>query len=304
MKKRLYIITTVLASMAALSLSSCLKDSRYVSFSQGGTVINFPLGGLSHFGADAVTDAGDTIVKQFSVDVASPTIPTSATDVTIAVDNSIITSYNASQTAVNYNTMPDGSYVLSATKVTIPAGQRVGIVTVTFYKHLLDPTQSYMLPIKIVSGPSGSIVSGNFGIHYYHFIGNDFAGPYLQDFIRTPPGGNFTAQPVTILPVTPTQFEVGSGYAGLGIRYEVTFTKNGTGPTATYTNWAIVMNPDDITNVLNAAGIAMTQNAVIVGYDPAHAYTYTEATHGLFNFLWKAHSSADRINNDKFYKVP
>lgn len=302
MKKRLYFITTILASMAVLSLSSCLKDSRYVTFSQGGTVVNFPLGGLSHFANDAITDPGDTIVKQFSVDIASPSIPTSPTDVTIAVDNSIITSYNASQSAVSYNAMPDGSYVLSATKVTIPAGQRVGIITVTFYKALLDPTQSYMLPIKIVSGASGDIVSGNFGIHYYHFIGNDFAGQYLHDFTRTPPAGNFVGQPTTIYPVTPTQFEVAGGYYTGNIRYEVTFTKTGSGAGATYSNFGITINSDDITNILQPAGINVTVAPVILGYDPAHQYTYAEATHGLFDFKYTVHSSADRINEDKYYQ--
>src|SRR5579863_10411502 len=146
MKKKLYFITTILAAMAALSLSSCLKDPRYVSFSQGGTVFNFPTGGLSHFAADAVTDPGDTITKQFAVEIASPTVPTSATTVTLAVDNSIVTAYNATESTVNYKAMPAGSFVFTGTSVSIPAGKRSAVVSVTFYKGLLDPSKSYMLP--------------------------------------------------------------------------------------------------------------------------------------------------------------
>ncbi len=83
MKKRLYFITTTLIAVAALSLSSCLKDSRYVSFNTGGVIVNFPLGGLNYFGADAITetpdtDANGTIVRQFSVDIAEINAPTSA----------------------------------------------------------------------------------------------------------------------------------------------------------------------------------------------------------------------------------
>src|SRR5437588_333721 len=100
MKKKLYFIATALVAIAALSLSSCLKDPRYVSFANGGTVLNFPTGGLGHFGADAITDPGDTIVKQFAVEIASPTPPSVNTDVTIAVDNSIIAAYVATNAAV------------------------------------------------------------------------------------------------------------------------------------------------------------------------------------------------------------
>jgi len=285
MKKRIYFVTAILASVAALNLSSCLKDdSRFIDFASSATTVNFPLGGLSHFGSDAVTDPGDTIVKQFAVDVASPKVPTSATDVTIAVDNTIIDAYNPGS-AVQYEPMPDGSYVLSATKVTIPAGQRVGVITVTFYKGLLDPSKSYMLPIKIVSG-TGATVSGNFSVHYYHFIGNDFAGNYSATFIRTPHGGDYANQPLTIFPVTPNQFEVGSGYAGLGVRYEVTFTKNGTGPTATYTNWAVTLNASDVSTQFGGNSITVTVPASFANYDPNHAYTFDEATHGLFDFKY------------------
>ncbi len=41
MKKKLYLITTILLSAAALSLSSCLKDNRYVDFSKGSNVVDF-----------------------------------------------------------------------------------------------------------------------------------------------------------------------------------------------------------------------------------------------------------------------
>ncbi|HWD87050.1 MAG TPA: DUF1735 domain-containing protein [Mucilaginibacter sp.] len=257
MKKRLYILTTILAAMAALSLSSCLKDPRYVTFSQGGTVINFPKGGLGNFGGDAVTDAGDTIVKQFAIDVASPTVPSSPTTVTIAVDNTIVTAYNATETAVVYSTMPTSAYVLSSTKIVVPAGQRTALVSVTFYKDQMDPSLSYMLPIKIVSGNSGDIVSGNFGVHYYHFIGNDFAGAYTWTYARWqntvgpasgPPngGGSFVDQPGTISPITPTEFQMLTGYNGTGVNYDVTFTKTGSGATATYSNWSVQFLPADI----------------------------------------------------------
>jgi hypothetical protein len=303
MKKKIYFITTALAALTVLSLSSCLKDPRYVNFGQGGTVVNFPTGGLAHFGGDAVTDPGDTIVKQFAVEIASPTVPASATDVTIAVDNSIIAAYTATNSAVDYQTMPDGSFTLSATKVTVPAGKRSAVVTVTFYKALLDPSKSYMLPIKIVSTTGGGTISGNFGIHYYHFIGNDFAGSYEHFYTRWSNGDSLTVadQPrsdkggTTISPISPSEFVVQTNYY-TGPNYDVTFTKTGTGAGATYSNWAIQFLPADI-----APGTTWADNITVVDgpkfrplhftLDPNAQYTYAQSL-GLLRFYFQTASRA------------
>ncbi len=124
--------------------------------------------------------------------------------------------------------MPTNAYKFTATTVTVPAGQQYATVSVTFYKNLLDPSKSYMLPIKIVSAP-GMTVSGNQGIHYYHFIGNDFAGSYDLNFTRWPVSGDTTGTPdnnhvddgpVTFLPVDPTHLlKMPSGYY-TGITYD------------------------------------------------------------------------------------
>ncbi len=307
MKKRLYFITTALVAIAALSLSSCLKDSRYVSFANGGTVLNFPTGGLGHFGADAVTDPSDTIVKQFAVEIASPAPPSANTDINIAVDNSIIATYKLTNNAVDYQPMPDGSYTLSATKVTVPAGQRSAAITVTFYKALLDPSKSYMLPIKIVGGPAGAIVSGNFGIHYYHFIGNDFAGTWTQNFRRwnggadsvtgSLSGASFAGHTATFSPVTPNEFQVATGYAGGAFVYDVTFTKNGDG---TYSNFAVSFTDASIAGA-SAGGIALTQSPVFLNppFSPAGPLNFTQASQ-IWHFQFKAHTSADRYLVDEY----
>jgi len=318
MKKRLYFITTVLAAVGALSLSSCLKDSRYVNFAQSQPIVNFPLGGLQNFGADAIVespDANGDIVRQFAVDIASPSIPTTATQVTLAIDNSLVDKYNSTETAVTYLPLPSADYSFTATSVTIPAGKRYATVSITFHKNLIDPTASFMLPIKIVSG-TGAMVSGNYGIHYYHFIGNDFAGAYTQNFQRYNAGdstsaalngASFTGQPATILPVTPTEFQVATGYAGGVYIYDVTFTKTGTGPTATYSDFNVSFTDASVA-AGTAGGISLTQSPVFfdpVTHKPATAtlagpYTLAEAKK-IFHFQYKAHTSADRYLIDTFY---
>jgi hypothetical protein len=307
MKKILYFISTILLLAGMLSLSSCLKDN-YVDFTKDAPVVDFPLGGTQFFGADAITEAPDTdangtIVRQFAVNVGAPKALGTPTKITLAVDFSIVTSYNASQTAVTYLPMPSNAYSFTATTVTVPAGQQYVTTSVTFYKNKLDPSKSYMLPIKIVSA-GGLTISGNMGIHYYHFIGNDFAGAYLWDYTRTPAAGNFTGQPTTLFPVTPLQFEMNSGYYTGTVRYEVTFTKGGTPAAPTYTNFAVTLNSDDVANILTPAGIAVTAPPVFTDptVTPTSVYTYAQALK-IFDFTYSVlGSSGARVVEDRFYK--
>ena len=324
MKKKIYLISTTLLALAALFLSSCLKDPRYVDFSKAGNVVDFPLGGASHFGADAITEAPDTdangtIIRQFSVNVATATKTTSPTKITLAVDNSIVTSYNAQGGPVTYLPMPADAFVFTATSVTIPAGQSTAIVSVTFYKNKLDPSKSYMLPIKIASAP-GYTISGNMGVHYYHFIGNDFAGSYRHkyqrynaaDSVSAPLNGasyDFSAgNTMTFLPVSPTEFTVYSGYvSGAEYRYDVTFTKTGTGASAMYSDFHVAFIPSDVTAQEPSITVA-TQPVFFdpVTHKPATAdlpgpYTFAQAL-TIFHFQWGPMTSARRYIIDTYAK--
>ncbi|WP_114940939.1 DUF1735 domain-containing protein [Mucilaginibacter endophyticus] len=305
-----YITKGLALLMLTVFFSSCLKDSRYVDFGASGTIVEFPLGGQINFGPDAITEApdesdGSTIVRQFAVNVASPAIPTKETKITLAVDNSLVAAYNKTQTAVSYETFPTDAFKFTNTSVTIPAGQRVAIVSVTFYKAKLDPSKSYMLPIKIADA-GGLNISANKGVHYYHFIGNDFAGLYKHQFTRTPAAGNFTyadGETSTFLPDSPTQFEVAGGYYTGDIRYVVSFTKTGTGASATYSHFELSINSDDVTRIGNA-GITVTAAPKIVGYVEKE-YTFAEAL-ALFDTNGIVYSvlggSGARTNLDQYKK--
>src|SRR5665213_499999 len=167
MKLKLNVLSTILLSTAALSLSSCLKDSRFVDLSKVGTIVEFPNGGQVNFGPDAQTSSADTITAKYAVNIASPNAPSTATTVVLSVnDPATVSAYNAAHTAVTYLPMPQGSYVVTPTTLTIPAGQRTAVFTVTFYKNQLDPSKSYMLPVAIKSAGSYNI-SGN-TVSYTH----------------------------------------------------------------------------------------------------------------------------------------
>jgi Domain of unknown function (DUF1735) len=340
MKKKLIIIATILSG-TALFMSSCLKDkSHYVDFSQGGTFVDFGSGGFVNFSTEAITETpadsvngqpntNEAITRQFAVNVASVNLPTSPTTVTLAVgDQSFVDKLNTLQSNVIYTLMPANAYTLAATKVTIPAGQQYANTSVTFLKALLDPSKSYVLPIYIADG-GGQKISANLNILYYHFIGNDFAGVVNSDFHRFNngdttanfvPGQSYTKQPTTIFPVSPTQFEVYSGYAGGIYRYEVTFTKTGVGASALYSNFSVVINGDDVAAYSPAPNfINLVTPAKIQGINPdatppapyGSAITPTGKTYTLaqaftlLNFSFGVTSgaaNAPRALTDRYYK--
>src|SRR3569833_895583 len=282
MKKRIYFISTILLAATALNLSSCLKDPRYVDFSKAGNVVNMPFSGIGSFGADAITespdtDANGTIVRQFAVNVATANPPKTDTKVTLAVDNSIVATYNALGGPVVYEEMPTNAYSFTTTEVTIPSGKQYAITQVTFYKNLLDPAKSYMLPIKIVSTTGGYTISGNMGVHYYHFIGNDFAGLYSHHWYRWKGNdstftaiidqNNADAGDVTFFPVTPNEFTVTTAYYSQP-PYDVTFDKTGNGATAKYSNFQVDFHAqviaDYFTNYNPASPVTLAQHPTIV----------------------------------------
>jgi hypothetical protein len=295
MKKLVIILGAI-----TVSLSACLKDKPNVDFSQIGTFVELPYSGVANFSRDAITAAGDTIVTAFTANIDSDYPPKSDTKVTVGVDNAFIAKYTAQDNTVAYDPMPDGSYVLNVTSVTIKGGSRLANFSVTFYKNMLDPSKSYMLPVKIVSADQP--ISGNFNVHYFHFIGNDFAGDYLHDYTRIPAAGNYVGQANgSFAPDSPTQLEAfASGYYTANIRFRINFVKTGAGPTAMYSKFTVVLNPDDVAGILTPAGLAVGDAAKFVGPDPSASYTYDQVVHGVFKLHWTTTSGRDIT--DYFYK--
>lgn len=305
----------VVLFLAAVTLSSCLKDKPNTDFSSIGTVVELPYAGLQYFGNDAITDAGPTITKSFGVNIASKDPLSTATNYTVAVDYTLMTAYNAANSAVVYEQMPTGSYTISKTSGTIAAGKRLDSITVTFDKSLLDPSKSYMLPIKLASASNG-ILSGNFNAHYYHFIGNDFAGTYKEKFQRwnatdstsvalNSLSYDFSSNATTtFVPQSPTDVQFTTGYATGIFTYDLTFTKNSDG---TYSNFSISFTSSSITSAAGSS-VTVASNPVFLvpGGSPtatlAGPYTYDQAVK-LFHFQFVANSgTAPRYIVDTYKK--
>ncbi len=304
-----------LLAVLVISLTSCLKDKPNTNFSGLTPIIELPYSGKSYFSQDAITDAGPTITKQFVVNIASVNVPTTATSVTIGVDNSLIAPYNTANPAITYNPMPTGSYTFPDMVVNIPAGQRQATLTVTIDKSKLDPSQSYLLPITIKSAP-GLTISGNFGVHYYHFIGNDFAGTYTYEYRRyqngtgpgagaTPSLGEGSAPDITnpagsttiISPVTATEFQMVTNYNGQGVMYDVTFTRTvSSSGTVSYTNWSVSF-PDAEIAKWAAAGIT---NKVLPKFTVPPPATSSDRKKFELNYV--SGSTSGRYIDDTYFK--
>jgi len=286
----------IIVALLSISLTGCLKDDPNVDFSKLSTVVEMPYSGKAFFSGDALNFTADTITLAFTVNIASAYPLSKDLSVTVGIDESLVADYNAYDPSVHYEVMPAAAYSFSESTFTIPAGSRLDTLYVTFYKPALpDPTVSYMLPITIKDA-SGETISGNLGIHYFHAIGNPLAGTYNWDFTRWPtqdgsgaPDTKWTDVAI-ISPVTPTQFEVASGYYTATARYEVTFTNDA----GTLSDFNISLNEDDVANIFEANGISVVQAPKILIADPVNKVF--EFQYVVFN------GTAFRWIVDKYYK--
>ena len=181
MKKIIIIITPILL----LFLTGCLKDTPLNDFaSTAKPILELPYHGLEGVAKDAVLTAGqvDPIVIPIVVNLASKDPLTTDINFTLAIDDALRGEYNATG-GVQYDPLPDSTYSFAVTAGTINAGKRLDTLYLTVYPDKVDPTVNYMLPIKISDAP-GVTVSGNFGVAYFHMIGNPIAGNYTWDFYR------------------------------------------------------------------------------------------------------------------------
>jgi hypothetical protein len=291
---------------AVLFFTSCLKDdSHYFDpLATTANVAELPLSGLNNFSKDARTKNGiDTIT--FAVGVTSAALPTSATTVTIGIDNTLIGPYNLANTAVTYLPVPAAAMKLASTSITIPAGQNSVTTTLIIDRTQLDPSKSYMFPVRITDA-GGLPISSNYGIHYYHIIGNDFAGSYIWDYRRYNNGlaggtsaGTTLGSPGVILPISPTEFQMETGYNGNHVLYDITFTRTvGSGGVVTYTNWAVKMDAASIAGPTGwtQAGISLIVPPVFTVPPPAN-----NSQPKVFEMNYQAGGASPRYIDDTYH---
>ena len=176
--KKISILTACIAAL----LTGCLKDDPNVDFGSLKPTVEIINSGLGYFSSASLTFPSDTLVVPIQINLASVNRLDKDITVTFGVDDQALQDYN-SLGGAQYERMPDSSYSLPTTTVTIAAGQRLVTVDISFYHHTFDPSKSYMLPISITDA-DGVDLTSNFNTQYFHVIGNPIAGTYEQYWSR------------------------------------------------------------------------------------------------------------------------
>lgn len=144
-------ISGVILSGVILTLSSCLKNGNYYTdFSSVGASVNLPLAATNLNGVVAFSYNATvtSVTLPVFVDVASPSMPSSATTVTLALDTAFLSSYNTAN-GTSFSVLPDSVYTTSGWTLTIPAGRRLDSMNVNLNFSKLDLSGAYVLPITI-----------------------------------------------------------------------------------------------------------------------------------------------------------
>ena len=174
----------MMVAVMFVSLNSCLKDrlAKETDFSGLQDHVVLLNAGLGAVGASNVSFNTDTSTQTIRVNLASVNPPSSPVPVTIGVDTTVISAYNASHNTA-FVVLPDSAYTLTTTTLTIAAGEQYASTTISFYKSKVDPSVSYMLPISIKDA-SGKALSSNENTKYFNIIGNPIAGNYMEHWRR------------------------------------------------------------------------------------------------------------------------
>jgi hypothetical protein len=236
--------------IATLSLASCLKkgdmnidpanktgnivELQFIENGSGSTINS----GMQYFSGGALTYPGSDVSDTASYNISLAGSGTLRNDLTVSIGidaTKILDNYKSD--SIKYELMPDSVYKFVETTGTIKAGSRIAPMHIVFYPSKLDVTKSYMLPV-VIKDAGGKVISSNFGIIYFHVIGNPIAGTYSWNYYRwntnnQPPIGVYPSgdpsgwedQPITFAPINPTTIKVITGYY-TQIDYNISFTNN------------------------------------------------------------------------------
>jgi hypothetical protein len=256
-----------------------------------GTTVN---SGLNYFGNQAltypITDEADTTA--FAVTLQGSNTLSSDVSVT-AVVKMDAKDDNFANDSIAYIPMPEDAYDFLVSTSTIKAGDRTGEFKIIFHPNKLDPALSYILPIT-ATNESNLPLSSNYGIVYFHVIGNPIAGTFSWDYIRyneqtqTGSASGFEAESVTFAPVSPTSIKVPTGYY-VQPNYLITF-KNTDG---VLSDFKAVIAPDEIKKAFTDNGVEVISGPTITVNED---YTRFEIKYVVFN------GSAYRNLTDIYYK--
>jgi hypothetical protein len=234
----------ITAAFLIIIIGGCVKSvDNFTDLSKTSDLVILTGSGLGNFKASNLlvnTSSPDTLKLTVTADLASANSKNGSVTVTLGVDNTAITAYNAAN-GTNFQPFPANAFKFVSNTVTIEGGlKHYGTTTVWIFQNKLDPTVSYLLPVSITDG-GGKNLSSNQNTIYYNVIGNPLAGNYLQDFHRwnvtgigaadtttAPNSTNYYGDPIIIAPVTATTILLPESYletfVGVGVNLSFTNT--------------------------------------------------------------------------------
>jgi hypothetical protein len=139
--------------LVMVSLSSCLKNGNYnIDFSSVAPSVDLPLAAANSNGVVPFTFQAGSNTFPVYTDLASPSVLSTSTTVTLIVDSAYLNSYNTAN-GTSYTLLPDSDYSVTSLSLTIPAEQRLDSAEVTFNISKIDTSSaiSYVLPFSISS---------------------------------------------------------------------------------------------------------------------------------------------------------
>ena len=217
--KYLYKILPI--AFICVGLSACLKDDKVeLDFDKGPAIVELPRGNRT-----ASLDISSTpVVYPVDIHYSSGNPPANNITVTVAVDQTLLVAFNAGKSEA-YELLPAEYYTLP-TSVTIPAGESVVTLPISFKSNMISPSALYALPIKITDA-SGVTISGNYGSAVLSVaIKNKWHGTYDATGVFTHP----VAGPRDIDEEkevnTTGEFSVSTSPGDLGSAYQVILTIN------------------------------------------------------------------------------
>jgi len=145
--------TAIATILSLVFLSSCLKNGGYfVDFASAGASVELPLAAANSNKVVPFAFVSSTTTPSIPVyvNLASPGVLSSSVTATLTIDAAYLTSYNTTN-GTAYALLPDTTYTLTSLSRSIPAGQRLDSMVVTFKFNKMDLTKSYVLPITLAT---------------------------------------------------------------------------------------------------------------------------------------------------------
>lgn len=169
MKKILAIL-----AVTVVTFSSCLKEKYRTDFTSVPDVVEQPYPGFAAKSFDLSDVPQD---MDFWVNLASVNTRSSDVTVTIAKDQAAIDEYNSAN-GTSFEALPDSTYTLPSTTLSIPAGTREASEKVKLFTNKIDLTHSYLFAYTITDAQGITIAENRKTTLVSILVKNAYEGDY------------------------------------------------------------------------------------------------------------------------------